>query len=673
MRQLPLRLRAAACAVALLAPLCTALPAAAVEPRVALPGSRPAWAATTQATGTAPAATQTVTVRVVLNLRDAAGAELVARQVSDPRNAAYGRYLTPAAFNARFAPTAVSVRTVTDYLRASGITVGAVAAGNRWISASGSATAMNKAFGTVLKNYLVAGRVLRAPSSAATLPSTVAALVAGVSGLSQAPTSRTPAHLSVPVDRPAGAGRAPATGTVAGTGTGTAKGTAPTATTTAATLAPAALRPAPTTCSEYWGQRTQTLPSAFGTTRFNTYLCGYTPARLRTAYDMAGPVARGQTGKGVTVAIVGAYASPTMLADANRWAARYGEPAFRSGQYLETVSRPFSQQTECGGEATWNGEQTLDVEAVHAMAPGATIRYVGARNCNEGMDEALNWVIQNRAATIVSNSYGYTGEQPGAAEVALQHALFVQAAAEGIGLYFSSGDAGDNVANGLSPQPDFPASDPLVTAVGGTSLLLDQRDRTVAERGWETSAAFVDWSGSSARYTSGLPGGFLFGAGGGTSSVFTQPAYQASVVPDTLSQARGTTRMRVVPDIAAVADPFTGMYVGQTVGGTFTVSTIGGTSLAAPLVAGIQAVASQCRTAPIGFANPLLYSLTRAAFGDVAPAAAVHFASPAAGYVGTFETGDTQRTARGHDAITGLGTPRGSALIAAEAQARPRS
>ena len=208
----------------------------------------------------------------------------------------------------------------------------------------------------------------------------------------------------------------------------------------------------------------------------------------------------------MNVAIIDAYASPTMLADANAYARNFGEPKFKPGQYTETTFTPFNLQDECAGESGWNGEETLDVEAVHGMAPGANIHYIGAQNCDDGIDAALNYVVQNHTADIVSNSYGNTGEQVPADEVALEHNIFVQAAAEGIGMYFSSGDSGDEVVNGLTPQPDYSASDPDVTAVGGTSLLLDKNNKRIAETGWETSLDFVDYSGTKAVYSDALPG-----------------------------------------------------------------------------------------------------------------------------------------------------------------------
>jgi subtilase family serine protease len=181
-------------------------------------------------------------------------------------------------------------------------------------------------------------------------------------------------------------------------------------------------------------------------------------------------------------------------------------------------------------------------------------------------------------------------------------------ALEGIGFYFSSGDGGDEKAATGAKQTDMPASLPWVTAVGGTSLGVGPNGEYQFETGWGTDKALLSPSGTS---WAALPGGFVAGAGGGTSGRVAQPDYQQPVVPDALALVAGT-RHRVVPDIAAVADSSTGFLVGQTQAfpdGTSRYSEyrIGGTSLAAPVIAGLQALAQQRAGAPLGFANPAIY------------------------------------------------------------------
>ncbi|NJC73604.1 S8/S53 family peptidase [Planosporangium thailandense] len=616
---------------------------AARDSRSPLPGTVPAWAQPSRASAT-PAASDTVSFTVALSLRDGDAAERLAMAVSDPTNRQYGHYLTPAQFNARFAPTPAQVARVRAFLTGQGMAVDQVAEGNRWIRATGTVAQVNHAFGAELKTYTWRGRKLRAPSKSASVPASVRPDVLAVTGLDDS------AKLRHPLNR-----RLPEPGV------------------TAASAAPGATPPAPSQCSNFWAQNYQTLPPAYGKTTFPTYICGYSPDQLQGAYDIKSTLAGGRNGHGVTVAIIDAYASPTMAADANAYARNFGQPEFTAGQYAETVFRPFGMQAECGGESAWNGEQTLDVEAVHSLAPGAAVRYIGARDCDQGIDEAINYAVQHRVADIVSNSYGNAGEDIPAAEIAKQHAMFVQAAAEGIGFYFSSGDSGDEVTLGNTPaaQPDYPASDPMVTAVGGTSLGVDAANGYQFETGWGTDIAPVDYSKSPARYTAAPPGTFRFGAGGGTSTVFAQPKYQAGKVPASLSRQFGGAPMRVSPDVAAIADPYTGFAIGQTVGGGFALSSIGGTSLACPVFAAIQALASTGRHTPIGFANPLLYGLKSSVYHDVVPQRVpTAVATPSGTALVTFDRDSTLATSFGYDDVTGLGSPRGGALLAEERKGR---
>jgi subtilase family serine protease len=609
--------------------------------RVTMSGAVPSWATPAAVAGT-PASTDRVSFTVALPLRDAAGADQLAQQVSDPNSKAYGSYLSPAQFNARFAPTDASVARVKSFLSGQGISVTKVAEGNRWVSASGTVAEVNKAFGTVLKTYSWQGKRLRAPSTAVSVPSSVAPDVAQVTGLDDSALLRHPFSHTVPDNGGIAGGHA---------------------------VSPGATPPPVADCSDYWGQNTQTVPQAYGKTKLPVYICGYSPTQLQNAYGVADSIRAGQNGHGVTVAIIDAYGSPTMLADANAYAAAFGQPAFKSGQYSETLFQPFDMQEECQGEAGWNGEETLDVEAVHSLAPGANVHYFGAQNCDAGIDDALNYVVQHHSADIVSNSYGNAGEELPAEEIQLEHSIFLQAAIEGMGMYFSSGDDGDDVTVGdtTKAEPDYPASDSMVTAVGGTSLGIDKKNNYLFETGWGTDRDPIDYTTTPASFSAPLPGPFYFGAGGGTSYVFGQPWYQRGTVPSSLSKLNGKTPMRVVPDVGAVADPYTGFAIGETVDGEFGLSGIGGTSLACPVFAGIQALASTGRHHPIGFANPLLYALPGAVYRDVTPPhSTIAVTSPTAGSVVTFDHDSSLATARGYDNVTGRGSPHGLLFLLAE-------
>jgi subtilase family serine protease len=334
------------------------------------------------------------------------------------------------------------------------------------------------------------------------------------------------------------------------------------------------------------------------------------------------------------------------------------------------------------GEQGWYGEETLDVEAVHAMAPGASVVFSGAASCDDfDILDALNRIVAGHLADVVSNSYGSIGEDVSQAEFRATDAVFAQAAAEGIGLTFSTGDDGDESANTQNGKPvaDFEATHPMVTAVGGTSLAVTGANAYGFETGWATGLSALGPFKLGWKPTP--PGDFLYGAGGGVSSVFAQPAYQAGVVP-----ASVTTKRRAIPDVAADGDPNTGMLVGETQ--TFPDGAVrygeyrlGGTSLSSPLFAGIMALADQRAGHALGFVNPRLYQLKgTAALRDVVPATPravvrndyVNTVDASDGVKTTLRTLDdeaqTLHTAAGWDTITGLGTPNGSAFLSALGQ-----
>jgi len=310
------------------------------------------------------------------------------------------------------------------------------------------------------------------------------------------------------------------------------------------------------------------------------------------------------------------------------------------------------------------------------MAPGAKILYVGSPNNYQDMGASLNWIVSRHAADIVTNSYGFAGEALPPGYIKPQNDVFVQAAATGISMFFSSGDDGDETFGDstASPTPDWPASSPWVTAVGGTSLGVDADNQRQFELGWETAKSVLDgadWATPA----------YLYGAGGGTSRLFAQPPFQAGVVPSAISQTYGGAPMRAVPDVAALGDPTTGMAVGQTQtwpdGHTqYSEYRIGGTSLASPLYAGMFALATQRAGHALGFANPLLYStagtsanvdITKSGL-DTYPGAVrsdyVNGVDDSDGYVYSarwFDRDDslTIHVRPGYDDVTGIGAPNG--------------
>jgi subtilase family serine protease len=210
--------------------------------------------------------------------------------------------------------------------------------------------------------------------------------------------------------------------------------------------------------------------------------------------------------------------------------------------------------------------------------------------------------------------------------------------------------------------------------VGGTSLAVDRSGGYLWESGWGTTTA--DWNGH--RWAPRAPGDFMYGSGGGPSHVFAMPAYQAGVVPAAAATWHGSLR-RAEPDIAMDADPQTGVTFAQTYvlpSGRRRIidSWIGGTSLAAPLTAGVMALADQYSRSPHGFLNFALYGLggtpaLHDVSGDHRSVAVLRNALAPDGSIVTrlrsFDRDSSLAVGPGWDPVTGLGSPNAPFLVAA--------
>jgi subtilase family serine protease len=651
-------------AMAVVGGVASAVPAAAAaDGRAAIPASHPVWASPQARVADAPAQ-QKMTFRVYLNLRDEQGAEQAARAVSDPSSPSYRQYLSADQVRSRFAPDQASVDAVRGWLSSAGFSVGQVPSNNQYVEATGSVAQAQQAFAVSLGEYAVRGLKLRAGDRDLSVPNSVSSLVASVVGVDQSLALMRPGLVGGPDERPA----APRTQS------------APT------TVAPPAGFRNAQPCSQYWGEKSDTTDPAYGggfPSPLTYAPCGYKPGQLRSAYGLDDLVSHGVDGRGTTVAIIDAFASPTISQDASQYAQR-NDPAnpLRQSQFKQLVfpTTPGSEGADQCDAAGWYGEESLDVEAVHSMAPAANILYVGGSDCQDlSLDKALNTVVSGHLAQIVSNSYGDTGEDLPADEVKAFETIAIQGALQGIGLYFSSGDNGDEVARLGKPEADFSASSPWVTAVGGTSLGIGKDGRKVLETGWESGKSSL----TNGAWAPAAPGAYLYGSGGGTSTLFNEPFYQRGVVPDALAaenQKNKNQRGRVVPDISMVGDPNTGMLIGITQtfpeGAHYDEYRIGGTSLACPLLAGEMALADQAAGRAHGFINPALYMYLShtGAISDVSPVKSgdvrvdyVNGLDPSGGYATSVRSFDfpglTIHTAPGYDNVTGLGTPNGAAFV----------
>jgi subtilase family serine protease len=585
---------------------------------------------------------------VGIELKDLAGAEAFAKEVTDPTSRKYRRYLTPQRWESRFSPSAKEDREVVASLRSAGIKITKVDPDRMTIEAEGTAEQIEAYFETTLANYEVGEETVRLASSPLSAPTNVAPLISGVRGVNEIHVK--PANLTGAGD----GGRGPS-GLQGHHGHGPPPGPEE-----EEIPQPLGFRVG-TPCSTYYGQELAgTLPN-FGDGFPNPLsyaVCGYKPAQLQGAYNLTESVAKGNDGSGVTVAITDAFASPTLYSDAVEYAKRnqgstssghHGSSAsqqWRPGQFKEIIHRPFTKigPEECEAEG-WSGEQTLDVEAVHAMAPGAQVLYIGGKNCTVSLYNAVEEVVDGHLADIVTNSWSNGPEEEEAetadSREAFNHVLLM-AAGTGVGVQFSSGDEGDNFIVSGSQLPSFPGTSPYATAVGGTSVEIGAQNNRLGEVGWSTgiSALCTEELATLAeplcepsevgQWLPEAPGEYDYGGGGGTTNQYAEPWYQEPVVPTEIAARAGTGELnRVVPDISMEGDPSTGMLVGETQefadGTYYDEYRIGGTSLSSPLLAGLLADADQAAGGSLGFVNPLLYNLDSGgqnpqAFYDVLPA-----------------------------------------------------
>ena len=333
----------------------------------------------------------------------------------------------------------------------------------------------------------------------------------------------------------------------------------------------------------------------------------YSPQEIRHAYGVDQLINRGDDGAGQTIVIFDSYGSPTITADLASFDEGYGLPAppsFKILSPLGTVPYDPSANPDFIG---WAAETTLDVEWSHAMAPDANIVLmtspVDETEGVQGMpqfNELENYALDHHLGQIWSQSWGATENTlftPAGYQVFRDFEdTYARADASGVTIFASTGDNGTaNVeTNGTTiypfPTVNFPASSPLLTAVGGTSLTADTSGDYESETVWPYS-------------------------GGGISQQFDEPLYQRLTLPGSDQSELGG--MRGIPDVSWNADPNTPVLIylsffGPSAAGYYT---IGGTSEGSPDWAGLAADLDQFARHPLGLLNPYLYALGAAGIG----------------------------------------------------------
>ena len=396
----------------------------------------------------------------------------------------------------------------------------------------------------------------------------------------------------------------------------------------------------------------------------------FTPPQIQNSYNLPALYAEGLDGSGKTIAIVDSFGYPTAAADLEQFSKDYGLPlmcgmpdvACKSdmptfstltfGNHQVKAPPPTSKSPGQENSNAWSVEVALDIEYAHTVAPGANILLVATPTAEtlgvQGFPNMMNaeqYVVDHHLADVVTQSFGAAEGSFGssASLQQLRHA-FISGTAQGMTFLASSGDDGSlgitkqPVAKGGSPLPNpevgWPASDPLVTAVGGTTLCTDAFTGTSVD----SARPPADCQNNPGQREVGWNG-----AGGGFSHVFTRPSYQDTLPAGSTAIPAGS---RGVPDISMNASCTSWVVVLDTAPGYGGYYGVCGTSEASPMFAGVVAIADQAAGHDLGQLNQKLYSVLPPSY-DVVSGDNTQAGSGVPGYA----------AGTGWDPVTGLGTP----------------
>jgi len=638
-------------------------------------------------------ATSPIEITVWMKLHDQQGLDALTAS----QQAGKGTYLSLQQLRAEHGPTAADAAKVAAFLQGQGFTA-SVGQDNLYVKATASVARVQSVFQVELHQYHLFGRNFRASSKSATLPPDLAPLVAAVGGLSSLGAE--------PQIATVGQKAHPSIHTTSGA-EGFAMQGVPFNAKSQGLFFSAQCFFGNTTQSFSGGGVSATYTGAlYGAPITNTAIgslppCGYQPSDLQTAYNLTPLYRQKLDGRGITIAIVDAYGSTTIANDAATFSTAMGLPPIN----LTVIGAPPTESNfSTDANAGWATETTLDVEWVHAVAPGANIvLVVTPTNSFSDLFAGIIMAAEQPGVVAISNSWsgfdiGVAGDSEfyDAADTLLQ-----QIGAAGISVDFSTGDDGDNSdqLSGLYTSTGWPGSSPYATGVGGVSVVLDQHKHIAWQSSWGTQLTEIADTIALGSPPLDIPNneGFYAGGTGGYSDTYPKPLWQVGVP----GNRRGT------PDISWVADPYTGVEIIYTVdtAGDQDISVIGGTSVACPMFTALWGIASQNAKHPLGQAAPRLYRLspwsgaitdivnfssqnnvtgTITDAGGTNPVRASELAAPlnnlpvflSALYNSPFSTrwfvidfgvDSTLSTGPGWDVATGLGTPNGSNFVQAVA------
>ncbi|CEG58518.1 S53 family peptidase [Legionella fallonii] len=522
---------------------------------------------------------QVITFSVWLKLRNKAQFDNFTNELYDPRSEHYQKFLTKEEYEARYAPSKNAVQEVEHYFLSQGMKTKRV---YTTIQVTAEASKIEQVLQIKLNNYRYKDQLVYGNTSEPKVNPKIAQYISGISDLSNIPyghpkirhrpTSKSQMNMESQSNKPI------------------------------------------EQLNLVWDSF---LPQAIPTT---ISLQGFSGQQMRTAYNLSGitPI-NGTTidGTGQTIVIIDGCGTGTpedIMNDANIYNSASALTPLSASNFavVDYNGQPYTRGSiSCSGASDWDGEIALDVEASHTMAPGANIVLVMTDGVNNAqVATAINTILNNQFslggftnAYVVSNSWDNDHDsQNESLDDTLQ-----TASAMGLSINFAAGDCGDQTYHsswpcsryGSDPSIQYPVSSAYVTAVSGTSLFVDNNYNYAFESGW-------------GNYKNGSP---YSGSMGGISHWRAFPSWQAPI-SNLTAGGYGVvgSHNRAIPDIAMVADYYTGLLIYQ--GGSFYKT--GGASQSTPLFSGVLTLVNQARALlnggvpkPIGLAAPYFYTFNR--------------------------------------------------------------
>jgi subtilase family serine protease len=519
-------------------------------------GSMPSLVRTSRQLGS-DQSTRTLHMSIGLALRNQAGLTTLLQDLYDPASPAYHHFLSVAQFAQQFSPTVQQQQAVINYLTQQGFTITGTYPNRTLIDFSGSEALAERAFSVAINDYQApSGQRFYANASSPSLPAYIASLITSLTGLDNANRFYHPPIVShtKPTLIPQAGGNCPTAGQSGG---GSGGG------------------------------------GIFGSSGSQV---AYIPSQFARAYNYDGLHNAGLQGQGQTVGVfeLDGYS----LSDVQAYTQCFGGG---SVPISNVVLDGFNGQPGAGAI-----EVELDMEVILSMAPKlAKLIVYEAPNTTQGYNDEFARIVSDRTP-VISVSWGDCETNMGQQEAQQENTYFQEAAAQGQTILAAAGDSGSETCFQQQYNPalvaDDPATQPYITAVGGTTLSLNSDNSYQSEHVWNS--------------------GFLGGAGGGgISQYWKQPSWQTG--PGT--QNSYSNGMRETPDVSLDADPATGYPVYCTAGSSCSSSggglgglsggwlTVGGTSAAAPMWAAMIVLANQQAAkmgkGHLGFLNPMLYKI----------------------------------------------------------------